>query len=174
MSVWLVRDECPGDVAAIHALTQAAFAGVAFSDGTEAAIVDALREAGDLTLSLVAECRGAVVGHVAFSAVTIDGVHGGWFGLGPIAVRAQLQRQGVGRALIAAGLERLRAMGAQGCALIGDPGYYGQMGFCCDGRLTYAGLDARFVQWGALGRALAGAAPVGELRFAAGFDVGTV
>jgi putative acetyltransferase len=165
-----IRDEGAADVAAIRDLTAAAFAPMAFSDGTEPAIIDALRDTGDLVLSLVAEAEGAVVGHVAFSPVRIGGVHGGWFGLGPIAVLPGLQRQGIGRALIAAGLARLRDWGAQGCALIGDPGYYGQMGFRSDGRLTHAALDRRYVQW----LALADTAPVGELQFAAGFDVGQV
>jgi putative acetyltransferase len=163
-----IRDEGAADVAAIRDLTAAAFAPMAFSDGTEPAIIDALRDAGDLVLSLVAAAEGAVVGHVAFSPVTIGGVHRGWFGLGPIAVLPGLQRQGIGRALIAAGLARLRDRGAQGCALIGDPGYYGPLGFESDGRLTHGTLDRRYVQW----LTLAGTAPMGELQFAAGFDIG--
>ncbi|MGL5010052.1 MAG: GNAT family N-acetyltransferase, partial [Paracoccaceae bacterium] len=96
-----IRDERPTDHRAIHDLTAAAFAPMAFSDGTEPAIIAALRADGDLVLSLVAEDAGFIIGHVAFSPVTVAGVHGGWFGLGPIAVRPGWQRRGVGGALIA-------------------------------------------------------------------------
>ena len=109
-----IRTERPADDAAIHALTRVAFEPMPFSSGTEAPIVRALRSSGDLTLSLVAEDDGVIVGHIAFSPVTIDGVHGGWFGLGPISVRADRQRQGIGKALIARGLELLRQRGAAG------------------------------------------------------------
>ena len=78
----LIRPERPDDVDAIDRLTIAAFEPQWFSDGSEAPIVRSLRASGDLTLSLVAEDDGDVVGHVAFSPVTIDGSHDGWFGLG--------------------------------------------------------------------------------------------
>ena len=81
---------------AIHALTDAAFRDVPHSSGTEAAIVDALRDAGALTLSLVAEEQGRIVGHVAFSPVTINGEASRWFGLGPVSVEPLEQRRGIG------------------------------------------------------------------------------
>ena len=81
-----IRAETSADVPVIHALTAAAFVGVAHSDQTEPFIVDALREAEALSLSLVAVDGERVVGHVAISPVEIDGVVGGWFGLGPISV----------------------------------------------------------------------------------------
>lgn len=161
-----IRDAVPGDSAAIHALTQTAFAPMPFSDGTEGGIADALRSAGDLTLSLVAAREGQIAGHVAFSPATVAGVHDGWFALGPIAVLPGVQRQGIGKALIAAGLARLRGMGAAGCVLIGNPDYYGRFGFAGDGRLQHGGLDPRLVQWlGFAGRVV----PCGALAFAAGF-----
>ena len=83
----LIRPERPDDVDAIDRLTVDAFEPQSFSDGSEAPIIRSLRASGDLTLSLVAEDEGDVVGHVAFSPVTIDGSHDGWFGLGPISVR---------------------------------------------------------------------------------------
>jgi putative acetyltransferase len=52
-----------------------------------------------------------------------------WYGLGPVSVLPRFQRQGVGRALIQEGLARLKALGAQGCCLVGHPGYYQQFGF---------------------------------------------
>lgn len=162
-----IRTERPADDAAIHELTFAAFAPMPFSSGTEAPIIRALRRSGDLTLSLVAEEDGEIVGHVAFSPVTIDGVHAGWFGLGPISVQADRQRQGIGKALIARGLELLRQHGAAGVALIGNPEIYGRVGFESDGLLAYGDLDRRFVQR----LVLSGPAPRGELKFAPSFDV---
>lgn len=163
----LIRTERPADDAAIDELTRAAFEPMPFSSGTEAPIIRALRASGDLTLSLVAEDDGAIVGHVAFSPVTIDGVHGGWFGLGPISVHADRQRQGIGRALIAKGLELLRAQGAAGVALIGNPEIYSRVGFESDGLLAYGDLDRRLVQR----LMLSGPPPRGELKFASGFDI---
>ena len=162
-----IRSERPDDDVAIHELTRAAFEPMPFSSGTEAPIIRALRTAGDLTLSLVAEDDGTIVGHVAFSPVTIDGVHGGWFGLGPIAVRADRQRQGIGKALIARGIELLRQQGAAGVALIGNPEIYSRAGFESDGLLAYGDLDRRLVQR----LVLSGPPPQGELKFAPAFDI---
>ncbi|WP_055047500.1 GNAT family N-acetyltransferase [Devosia sp. A16] len=160
-----IRAELPADDEAIHALTLEAFAPMPFSSGTEAPIIQALRAAGDLTLSLVAEDHGAIVGHIAFSPVTIDGVHAGWFGLGPISVRADRQRQGIGKALIARGVELLRQQGAAGVALIGNPEIYSRAGFESDGLLAYGDLDRRLVQR----LVLSGPRPRGELKFAPAF-----
>ena len=91
-----IAQERAGDEAAIRAVTQAAFAGLPHSEQTEAAIVDALRAAGALAVSLVAVDEGKVVGHVAFSPVTIDGGDKGWFGLGPVSVTPKRQRGGIG------------------------------------------------------------------------------
>lgn len=68
----------PEDAATIHALTDTAFKGRPFSDGAEAKVIEALRAAGALTLSLVATQGGEIVGHVAFSPVTINDEAGGW------------------------------------------------------------------------------------------------
>lgn len=129
-------------------------------------MVRALRAAGDLTLSLVAEDEGEIVGHVAFSPATVDGRHDGWFGLGPVSVHPDRQRQGIGKLLIEHGLDLLRDAGANGCALIGNPAIYSRLGFESDGLLTYRGLPVRDVQR----IVLAGAAPRGELRFATALE----
>ena len=160
-----IRPEQPADIDTIRTLTRAAFANAPYSSQTEAAIVDALRDAGALTLSLVSEDNGKIVGHVAFSPVTV-GDDAGWYGLGPISVRPDRQRQGIGRALVADGLERLRGLGATGCALIGNPDVYAPMGFSSDRRLTYRGLDPAIVQV----VVFSGEAPHGELRFAPAFE----
>ncbi|MBX5185372.1 N-acetyltransferase [Rhizobium sp. NZLR5] len=162
----LIRYETLADIGAIHDLTSIAFKSTPYSDGTEAEIVRRLRAAGDLTISLVAEEEGEILGHVAFSPVTIDGGHAGWFGLGPISVKPETQRQGIGKALIARGLELLEEMAASGCALIGNPDIYSRAGFSSDGQLRYLDVDRRLVQW----IVLRGPAPCGTLQFSAAFE----
>ncbi|MCT7373799.1 GNAT family N-acetyltransferase [Chelativorans salis] len=162
----LIRNERPGDEDAIHSLTLSAFEPMAFSDGSEAPIIRSLRASGDLTLSLVAEKDGAILGHIALSPVTIDGIHNNWFGLGPVSVRPEMQRRGIGRALILTGLEMLKERGARGCALIGSPDIYSRVGFESDGQLSYGNLDRSYVQW----IVFSGPAPRGELKFAPAFE----
>ena len=117
-----------------------AFREAEHSGGNEAEIVDALRAADALFLSLVACEADAVVGHVAFSPVTIDKEHRGWFGLGPVAVLPGYQRRGIGKALIGTGLGELRRRRAGGCVVLGDPDYYARFGFVADPRLRLAGV----------------------------------
>lgn len=161
----LIRPEMPADHDAIHELTWGAFKPMAFSDDTEADIIRALRADGDLTISLVAEDDDEIVGHVAFSPITIDGAHHNWFGLGPISVEPGRQRQGIGKALIAAGLKLLDERGASGCALIGNPDVYSHAGFVSDGQLTYLDVDTKYVQR----LVLRGPTPRGKLGFAPAF-----
>ncbi|NMC54174.1 MAG: N-acetyltransferase [Chloroflexi bacterium] len=125
----LIRDETQADAAAITDVTIAAFEILEISSHTEQFIVTALRRAGALSLSLVAELDGRVVGHIAFSPVTMSDGTPGWYGLGPVSVLPALQRAGIGKALIRAGLARLKEMGARGCCLVGHPDYYRKFGF---------------------------------------------
>lgn len=138
--------ERPGDEPAIRAVTQAAFVGQAHSEQTEAAIIDALRAADALTVSLVAPERGVLVGHVAFSPVMIKNVDRGWFRLGPVSVAPDRQRRGIGSRLITDGLEQLRAKGARGCVVLGDPEYYGRFGFKPETGLTYPDVPPEYFQ----------------------------
>ncbi|MGX5736460.1 GNAT family N-acetyltransferase [Bosea thiooxidans] len=165
-----IRAEQPGDIDAIRALTTEAFATAPHRSGTEAAIVDGLRAAGALTLSLVAVAGdgtdAALLGHVAFSPVTIDGADRGWFGLGPVSVRPGRQRGGIGSALIREGLRRLRASGAGGCVLLGDPAYYGRFGFAADPALVLEGVPPEYFMRLAFG----GDVPAGTVRYHAAFD----
>ena len=156
-----IRDERPGDADAIRQLTAAAFAGAEHSDGTEAAIVDALRDAGALTVSLVAEDEGAIVGHVAISPVRIGGEIAGWHGLGPVSVDPAFQRQGIGDRLIREALNRLRAGGSNGCVVLGEPAYYARFGFRADPRLTFAGPPPEYFQLLAFGAS----APAGPVAY---------
>ena len=72
---------------------------------------------------------GRVVGHIAFSPVTISGGSPDWYGLGPVSVLPEHHRQGIGKSLIQEGLSSLKALGGQGCVLVGDPNYYKRFGF---------------------------------------------
>lgn len=119
----------PADVSGITDLTVAAFRTLAISNHTEQFIITALRAAGALTLSLVAEMDGRVVGHIAFSPVTISDGSQRWYGLGPVSVLPEFQGQGIGSALIRDGLSRLKDLNARGCCLVGHPGYYTRFGF---------------------------------------------
>ncbi len=125
----ILRDERPADEPAITKVTVAAFNTLAISGHTEPFIVRALRAAGALTLSIVAEEDERVVGHIAFSPVSISDGTPGWYGLGPVSVLPDLHRRGIGKALVREGLDRLRVLGALGCVLVGEPGYYGRFGF---------------------------------------------
>jgi putative acetyltransferase len=116
-------------VDAITEVTEAAFRDMELSLHTEPFIVLALRRAGALTISLVAEREGRLVGHIAVSPVTISDGTAGWYGLGPVSVLPAHQRRGIGSALVREGLSRLQAMGAAGCCLVGHPEYYGRFGF---------------------------------------------
>ncbi|MEA1672568.1 N-acetyltransferase [Nitrospirillum sp. BR 11163] len=169
----ILRPETATDAPAIRALTDAAFKDAPHSGGTEAAIVDALRNAGALTVSLVAVQEGVIVGHVAFSPVTIDGRSGGWFGLGPVSVESIRQRRGIGGALIREGLRRLVAMGAEGCVVLGEPAYYSRFGFVADSRLRYPGVPPEYFQRLAFtGTGPAGTDPEGEVAYHPGFGAG--
>lgn len=147
MSKVVIRDEQPGDAPAIRAITLAAFEDKPYSQQTEAAIVDALRAADALFVSLVAVEGREVVGHVAFSPIDINGSPAaGWFGVGPVSVRPDRQRKGIGSALMRAGLDRLKASGARGCVLEGDPAYYRRFGFQRTKSLSYPDGPAEYFQ----------------------------
>ena len=125
----VIRNETDTDVGAIAEVTIAAFKTLEISNQTEQLIIEALRVAEALTVSLVAEVDGHVIGHIAFSPVTISDGTPNWYGLGPVSVLPEYQRKGIGSALIREGLSRLRALGAKGCCLVGHPEYYRRFGF---------------------------------------------
>jgi putative acetyltransferase len=125
----IIRKEMVSDIEAITEVTIAAFKTLPISNHTEQFIINALRAANALTISLVAEIKEKVVGHIAFSPVTISDGSIGWYGLGPISVLPEYQKQGIGQSLINEGLSMLKNLGGQGCALVGDPNYYKRFGF---------------------------------------------
>ena len=125
----LIRDEKDTDYRVISDVTKSAFETMEISNHTEQFIIDALRSAKALTVSLVAEIDGLVVGHIAFSPVTMSDGTKDWYGLGPVSVHPDFQHKGIGKALIQEGLSRLRNLKAKGCCLVGHPEYYRQFGF---------------------------------------------
>ena len=125
----IIRSETDADVSIITEVTVAAFKTLEISNHTEQFIIEALRAAKALTLSLVAEIDGCVVGHIAFSPVTISDDTKHWYGLGSLSVLPEYQRKGVGKALIQEGLAQLKDLGAKGCCVVGHPDYYRKFGF---------------------------------------------
>lgn len=125
----LIRPERPSDNPAIAALLREAF-----PSDAEARLVDALRRAGALTISLVAIEGETLCGHIAFSPVTLDGKPDGGIGLAPLAVSLAFQRRGIGAALIQAGLSACRGAGNRYCVVLGEPEYYRRFGFAAASR----------------------------------------
>ena len=169
MSIQL-RHETHDDVAAIEAVTIAAFADAPHTSHTEQFIVRALRTANELTLSIVADEHGQVVGHVALSPVTITDGHGhkaeGWYGLGPISVLPNRQEQGIGSRLMAQALAELQAMQAAGCVLLGDPAYYARFGFQAHAGLQLPGVPPGYF----MALAFDGLVPEGTAHYSDAFN----
>ncbi|MCK9295244.1 MAG: N-acetyltransferase [Desulfobulbaceae bacterium] len=162
----IIRHETPSDIDAIDKVTIAAFQNHPISHQTEQFIIKALRSAGALTLSMVAEIDGQVVGHIAFSPVAISDGSPNWHGLGPISVLPAYQRQGIGKSLMHEGLSRLKALGSKGCFLVGDPGYYQRFGFRNIPELIYEGIPQEVF----LALPLAEKIPQGTVVFHQGFS----
>ena len=122
-----IRPEQLLDHPAIHSVHTASF-----PTSVEARLVDALRAAGHLTLSLVAFERDEVIGHVAFSPITLatsPTVSNTAIGLAPVAVLPAFRKRGIAAALIREGLELCKQRGHDFCVVLGDPSYYGRFGF---------------------------------------------
>ncbi|UJW82958.1 GNAT family N-acetyltransferase [Hydrogenophaga sp. SL48] len=140
----MIRPEAPADADAIATLTTAAFLNAPHTSHTEAFIVNALRRAGAMSVSLVVAQGGALVGHVATSPVVVADGTPGWHGLGPISVSPEHQGKGIGSALMQAALQALRDQGAAGIMLVGDPGYYRRFGFRQEPQLVYPGIPPEY------------------------------
>jgi putative acetyltransferase len=136
----VIRCETAADVDAIRDVTVSAFETLEISSHTEQFIIAALRAAKSLTVSLVAEVDGRVVGHIAFSPVTISDGTKNWYGLGPVSVLPEYQRQGIGKALIEEGMSRLKSLNARGVCLVGHPDYYRKIGFKNVSGLVHEGV----------------------------------
>ncbi|HBX38237.1 MAG TPA: GNAT family N-acetyltransferase [Pseudohongiella sp.] len=143
----IIRPETQADIEAIEEVIVAAFEDMPYSDHTEQIIVRQLRDAGALTVSLVAESDDDdVVGHVAVSPVEVSDGSSGWYGLGPISVWPCCQGQGIGSRLMDAALQALREQNAQGCVLLGEPEFYGRFGFVADSGLVLPDVPPEYFQ----------------------------
>lgn len=135
-----IRPETAADYTAIEQINQLAFAHHPHSQQRETWLVNALRAANALSLSLVADCAGQLVGHIAVSPVQLSSDPTAvWYGLGPLAVLPAWQAQGVGSALVRASLAMLAAQQAQACVVLSDPAYFQRFGF-----RTYSELRCNF------------------------------
>lgn len=161
-----IRSETNEDIGAIAEVTMAAFKTLEISNHTEQFIIEALRAAGALSISLVAEVDGRVVGHIAFSPVSISDGTRDWYGLGPVSVLPEYQRQGIGKALIREGLSRLKGMRARGCCLVGHPEYYRKFGFNNIPGLVHEGVPPEVF----FALSFDGHVPHGKVTFHGGFQ----
>jgi putative acetyltransferase len=141
-----IAEETPSDMAAIRTVTISAFLHAQHTSHSEQLIVDALREAGQLTVSLVAKVDGTVVGHVAISPVSISDGATGWYGLGPISVAPEYQRRGIGSRLMREALHVLQGQGASGCVVLGEPKYYNRFRFAVVPNLMLPGVPREYFQ----------------------------
>lgn len=161
-----IRRESAQDAAAIEAVTIAAFQDAPHTSHTEHFIVNALRKAGKLTVSLVAEAEGEIVGHVAVSPVTISDGSKNWYGLGPISVIPTYQGKEVGSKLMNEALNILRALGAAGCVVLGEPAYYGRFGFRVEPAVVLSGVPPQYFQIISFDQTI----PQGNVSYDAAFD----
>lgn len=161
-----IRSEAPSDVTAIKAVTEAAFLNAPHTSHTEQFIANALREAGMLSVSLVAEDRGEIVGHVAISPVSISDGSSGWYILGPIAVAPDRQGLGIGSQLMERSLADLRKLEAAGCVLVGNPNYYRRFGFKPEPALVLLGIPPEYFQAISFGTDI----PTGIVTYHKAFD----
>ncbi len=136
----IIRNEIESDIEAIFDITKVAFENHPYSNNTEQFIINALRAANALTVSMVAEIDDKIVGHIAFSPVTFSDGSENWYGLGPISVLPDYQKQGIGKSLVNEGIRLLKAQAAQGCVLVGDPSYYECFGFRSPCDLVHEGV----------------------------------
>ncbi|WP_333974940.1 N-acetyltransferase [Burkholderia cepacia] len=147
VEVVTLRDERASEADAIGRVIVAAFAGEPEGGQFERRIVDTLRADGALSVSLIAERDGRLIGHVAFSPVSIGGEapgSQGWYGLAPLAVLPDCQRQSIGTGLVRTGLDALRRLGARGCVLLGEPAYYTRFGFAPSGDIVFPGVPPEY------------------------------
>lgn len=141
-----IRKERSEDADRIHEVTTRAFQDAPHTSHTEQFIVRALREAGGLSVSLVAEYDGEIVGHVAISPVSVSDGAAGWYGLGPVSVLPEYQRRGIGSRLVEMALAEIEQGGASGCVVLGDPEYYRRFGFRVIDGLVLPGVPVEYFQ----------------------------
>ncbi len=162
-----ICEESVSDISAIEELIAQALVDAPYTNQHEQRIVQKLRAAGQLTLSLVAKEGGRVIGYVAVSPVTVAELDLNWYGLGPIAISPEVQGQGIGAQLMREALLKLRELGAAGCVVLGEPDYYKRFGFKAETGLSLAGVPSEYF----LAIAFSGQIPRGEVNYRDAFKV---
>ena len=163
-----ITTEQPEHVADIYRVNTLAFDGRT----EEAELVDALRDSGELLLSLVALSGESVVGHIAFSRLIVDTAEGpvGGVALAPVGVLPEFQDEGIGSMLISAGIDSLAAAGEQVILVVGNPAYYSRFGFTTAIGKRYPGRQSgpHF-----MARVLGdpATAPIGPVRYPEAFEL---
>jgi len=159
----LMRNERTDDAPVISQIHYAAFKGHPMhapgAEPLEPRIVEHLRAANALTLSLLAEVGGEAVGHVALSPAAVGEDRSGWLLLGPVGILPRFQGQGLGSELVREALRRMRRLDAVGVVLVGDPGFYARLGFDRVDGLTYQVVPDQYVLAACFGHK----APQGEI-----------
>lgn len=156
-----IRPERTGDVKAIGEVVKAAFLGMPYADGDEAELIAALRSDNSLSVSLVAERGGSIVGQISFSPARTSGDSSSWYALGPVAVLPAHQGNGIGSSLVRAGLQAIFELGASGCILTGNPTYYSRFGFTLSPESAPLGEPREFF----MVKLLRGELPAGPIHF---------
>ena len=126
-----IRESLPNDVGSIEKLYPDAF-----PDEDLLPLVRELQREGSGVVSLVGMADQTLAGHVIFTTCGVVGRPEKVALLGPLAVAPAWQRQGIGSALVRAGLRRVEDAGAKQVYVLGDPGYYGRFGFEPDDSVT--------------------------------------
>ncbi|WDP84822.1 MAG: N-acetyltransferase [Desulfobacter sp.] len=157
----MIREEKPSDIETITRVTKLAFKDHSFNQQTEHLTIRDLRAAGALTLSLVTEIDGQIMGHIAFSPVSVSDGTTNWYGLGPISVLPEFQGFRIGTTLIHHGLALLKSMNSKGCALVGLPTYYDRFGFKNYAQLIHEGVPQEIFA----AKAFYGIVPRGTVEF---------
>lgn len=156
-----IRPEQAADIDRITQIIEAAFKGHPHGDSKEHLLVSELRSNHALSISLVAEVDENMVGHIAFSEITIDGVFDSWYGLAPVSVDPEYQNRGVGSRLIERGLAEVKNLGAKGCVLVGEPAYYKKFGFKQQDKLSYEGVPEEYFLVQSFGEEI----PAGQVKY---------
>ncbi len=123
-----IRESTPADEPALEALYPQAF-----PEEDLRPLVASLLAMAPPVCSLVAVRHRALVGHMALTPCAVEGSEFMVALLGPLAVTPEHQRSGVGRALVEAGIDRMRAADMAKMLVFGDPAYYGRFGFQAGG-----------------------------------------
>jgi predicted N-acetyltransferase YhbS len=161
MAKMIIRSEKPSDIEAIAEVTKAAFEDHSLCLQTEHFIIDDLRAADALTISIVIEIDGRIVGHIAFSPVTISDGTTNWHGLGPVSVLPEYQGRRIGTALVSRGIAMLMSMRSKGIVLAGLPTYFNRFGFSAHSQLILEGTPPEIF----LAKSLVGRVPSGKVEF---------